>query len=175
MLSDLNRSPVLVFSKKEFIGWVERLYDYRGVPLRGVVSIGDPCSTPPTGLDGVACPVLRLEFLDRYDTGAAQSKIGPCSTHIVALSNFAALLQQREGTTVVHCDAGVSRGPSVGWLLACFLAGPGGEHLHLNVIRSQRPGMALNPWLITLAQRRFRSFDFATPAMTELARNGVQR
>lgn len=173
MQSDLKHSPLLVFSKEEFLNWQARLCE--GFPLRGVVSIGDPCSASPMSLDGLACPVLRLEFLDLYDTGVDQRKIGPSSAHIVALNNFAAVLRPRQGTIVVHCDAGVSRGPSMGWLLACFLAGPGAEDLHLNAIHAQKPGMALNPWVITLAQRRFRHFDFATAATTLLTKGGIKR
>ncbi|MBF0109944.1 MAG: hypothetical protein HQL76_12285 [Magnetococcales bacterium] len=163
---------VRLFCREEAILWLEHLED--PTILRGVVSIGDPGSEPPAILASLACPVLRLLFLDRYDSGSVEGVTGPSSVHILKLEEFARILRPRSGTTVVHCDSGLSRGPSVGWILACFLSGPGNEARLLDSILSQRPGAGLNPWLITLAQRRFQRFDFTTPAVKQL-KNGVRR
>ena len=158
----MNHPDIIVFSREEFVHWRELLPGI--ATLRGAVSIGDPNSLPPLELDSLDCPVLRMEFLDLYDTGTCAGKRGPSSAHVLALSAFADVLRPRQGLALVHCDAGMSRGPSIGWLLYCMLNGPGREAQYLQAILSQRTGSSLNPWLIALAQRRFRQFDFATPA-----------
>ncbi|MBF0630826.1 MAG: hypothetical protein HQL89_07520 [Magnetococcales bacterium] len=168
-MSDLS---FCLFSREEAIHWLEHP-DHPSL-LRGVVSIGDPDSAPPAILANLTCPILRLAFLDRYDSGSAAGVIGPSSVHLLKLEEFARILHPRSGTTLVHCDSGRSRGPSVGWILACFLAGPGSEAPLLNHILAQRPGAGLNPWLITLAQRQFQRFDFTTPALKQF-KHGVRR
>jgi predicted protein tyrosine phosphatase len=134
-----------------------------GSAWRGLVSIGDPGAAPPAGLDRLNCPVLRLEFLDRYDSGHGGEKAGPSSVHLIALADFAAKVRERQGIALVHCDAGLSRGPTVAWVLSALLAGPGHEDRSLETILAYRQGAGLNPWLVTLAQRMFREFDFAEP------------
>ncbi|MCU9952099.1 MULTISPECIES: hypothetical protein [Burkholderia] len=165
-------SDVLVFGKAEFVHWLGHLSD--DYPLRGVVSIGDPGSMAPEAIDTLRCPVLRLEFLDRYDACAVDGKPGPSSVHVMALPGFARRLQGRTGAAVVHCDAGLSRGPTVAWLLGCLLAGPGSEVQQLSAVLAQRPGADVNPWLVALAQRRLRQFDLAT-AVSKLASCGIRR
>lgn len=83
---------VLVLNEEECSRWLDC---NDASVLRGVVSVGDPGSPPPPRLDRLRCPALRLEFLDCYDSGAAEGKTGPSSVGLTSCRRWPRGTRQR--------------------------------------------------------------------------------
>ena len=123
-----------------------------------LISICDPGENRPE----ISLPderLLCLQFRDGACDRLSQREQAPKFEHIRRVEAFSRELQKDQGV-VIHCSAGISRGPAVAWLLCCFLEGPGRERQILEQLLRERPQAKPSPWIIGLAQCLFVRFSF---------------
>ena len=90
----------------------------------GILSIGDPGSQPPIGVDVTSPLVLRLELIDELELGIVG---GPRRAHLEAITAFGQWFQGTGLSVLVHCRQGVSRSSAAALVLLAQALGAGKE------------------------------------------------
>jgi predicted protein tyrosine phosphatase len=139
--------------------------------VSGVIALTDPGRAPAAGLDPVSLDLLHLSFRDGATAPRAEL---PDRRHVRAILAFVRAHPPEWGTLLVHCEQGISRGPTVAWLALCLWAGPGTEARQLQGVRDLRPACRINLWLATLAQAEMPDFALF-PALRVSPNLGVAR
>jgi predicted protein tyrosine phosphatase len=129
-----------------------------------VVSIGEPGEKVPAGYGRVPRR-LRLEFADIDWEGAGQL---PATAHdIRRLIEFAGVVRAAGGTTLVHCEAGISRSTAAAYILHAVLLGTGQEREALQATLAAVPDGRPNRWMVRLADEALGSDGRLVQALEE--------
>ena len=96
----------------------------RATAFGGIVSIGDPGSDCPVGINPEDPRVLRLTFEDAIDL---DNPAGPSRAHVQEILAFSKLFWPLGLPVLVHCRAGVSRSTAASLLMIAQHLGPGRE------------------------------------------------
>ena len=89
-----------------------------------LISIGGPADPYPAGYDRVA-KRLRLVFSD-IDC-EVDDDIAPCREDVEKIVAFANVVRRSQGTTLVHCEAGISRSTAAALIVLATIARRGRE------------------------------------------------
>jgi predicted protein tyrosine phosphatase len=104
-MNDNRKLPALIVTSAAKASR-ELLSKSRGPGIKCVVSIGEAGEKRPAGF-GMPRARLRLEFADTVDE--AEAGIHSTREDIQRLIGFAAVICAADGSTLIHCQAGISR------------------------------------------------------------------
>jgi predicted protein tyrosine phosphatase len=117
--------------------------------VRYIISIGDTLESLPDGYQEHAARKLRLVFDDvEALTRADAGRMPPSREDVERLIEFC---RRVDGTTLVHCSAGVSRSGAAAYILGCVLLGPGRESEAMARVIQIKPSVFPNRRMIWLA------------------------
>ena len=162
----------------------------RGVPdalarggLSGLISVRDPGDDARVAvvLGRVRLPVLPLSFHDLGDATTEEVRdhgvVLPAPEHITAALCFVRTVRPTpERPVLVHCEAGVSRSPTLTFGLACLLAGVrDGESARriASTVRESAVVWEPNPQILRLFEARFPRADGLLTRAATAERDGL--
>ena len=120
-----------------------------GPTIKHVISIGEPGETPCAGFRRKTSR-LRLDFADvMQDTRSGD--FAPVERDVESVIAFGRRVQQRPGTVLIHCQAGISRSSAAALTLFALWLGPGLEEEAWGRVREARPISRPNRRFVELA------------------------
>jgi predicted protein tyrosine phosphatase len=73
------------------------------------------------------------------------------ATDIRRLVSFASVIREAGATTLIHCEAGVSRSTAAAFIVFAAVLGPGQERAALDATLAVAPDARPNRWMVRLA------------------------
>jgi predicted protein tyrosine phosphatase len=150
IITSLAEAPRVLLSKS------------RGPAVSCIVSIGDPGEKVPAGYSRVRHR-LRLEISDIADHDEAG--VLPALRDIQRLLAFSSTIATVGGTTLIHCQAGISRSTACAYSVLCQLMGPGAEDQALELVLRIRPSAFPNRRIVALSDELLGRHGTMTEAM----------